>query len=78
MEQAALKQLALFSETLFPVSFFRSIPVPPTFSFRSLGYGVIGPSRFIFLALSSSKDETIVYSVDGMVVNKEVDNRAVK
>ena len=31
-----------------------------------------------FLALSSSKDETIVYSVDGIVVNKEVDNRVVK
>ena len=33
---------------------------------------------FYFLALSSSKDETIVYSVDGMVVDKEVDNRVVK
>ena len=32
----------------------------------------------LFLALSSSEDETIVYSVDRMVVNKEVDNRAVK
>jgi hypothetical protein len=31
-----------------------------------------------FLALSSSKDKTIVYSVDGMVVDKEVDDRAVK
>ena len=31
-----------------------------------------------FLALSSSKDKTIVYSVDGIVVDKEVDNRAVK
>ena len=31
-----------------------------------------------FLALSSSEDETIVYSVNGMVVDKEVDNRAVK
>jgi len=31
-----------------------------------------------FLALSSSKDKTIVYLVDGMVVDKEVDNRAVE
>ena len=31
-----------------------------------------------FLALSSSENETIVYSVDRMVVYKEVDNRAVK
>ena len=31
-----------------------------------------------FLALFSSKDETIVYSVDGMVVDKEVDDRAVE
>jgi hypothetical protein len=31
-----------------------------------------------FLALSSSKDKTIVYSVDGMVVDKEVDDRAVE
>ena len=31
-----------------------------------------------FLTLFSSKNETIVYSVDGMVVDKEVDNRAVK
>ena len=31
-----------------------------------------------FLALSSSEDETIVYSIDGMVVDKEVDDRAVK
>jgi hypothetical protein len=31
-----------------------------------------------FLALSSSKDETIVYSVDGMVVDKEVDDGAVE
>ena len=34
-----------------------------------------------FLALSSSEDKTIVYSVDGMVVDeevdKEVDNRTV-
>ena len=37
---------------------------------------------FYFLALSSSEDKTIVYSVNGMVVDKEVDkevnNRAVK
>ena len=31
-----------------------------------------------FLALSSFKDETIVYLVDGMVVDKKVDNRVVK
>ena len=31
-----------------------------------------------FLALSSSEDKTIVYLVDGMVVDKEVDNRAVE
>jgi hypothetical protein len=31
-----------------------------------------------FLALSSSKDKTIVYLVDWVIVNKEVDNRAVK
>ena len=31
-----------------------------------------------FLTLSSSEDETIVYLVDGMVVDKEVDNRAVE
>jgi hypothetical protein len=31
-----------------------------------------------FLALSSSKDKTIVYLVDGMVVDKEVDDRAVE
>jgi hypothetical protein len=31
-----------------------------------------------FLALSSSKDKTIVYLVDGIVVDKEVDDRAVE
>jgi hypothetical protein len=31
-----------------------------------------------FLALSSSKDETIVYLVDRMVVDKEVDDMAVE
>jgi len=31
---------------------------------------------FYFLALSSSKDETIVYLVDRIIVDKEVDNRA--
>ena len=31
-----------------------------------------------FLALSSSKDKTIVYLVDRIVVDKEVDGRAVK
>jgi hypothetical protein len=31
-----------------------------------------------FLALFSSKDKAIVYLVDGMVIDKEVDNRAVK
>ena len=31
-----------------------------------------------FLALSSSKDETIVYLVDGMVVDKEVNNKIVE
>ena len=31
-----------------------------------------------FLAFSSSKDETIVYSVDGIVVDKEVDNRVIE
>jgi hypothetical protein len=31
-----------------------------------------------FLALSSSKDKTIVYLVDRIVVDKEVDDRAVK
>jgi hypothetical protein len=56
------------------------MPVPPALSFRSLGYGVIRPFYFVlfFLALSSSEDKTIVYLVDGIVVNKEVDNRAVK
>jgi len=32
---------------------------------------------FCFLALSSSKDKTIVYLVDG-IVNKEVDDRVVE
>ena len=31
-----------------------------------------------FLALFSSKDETIVYLVDGIVVDKEVNNRVVE
>ena len=31
-----------------------------------------------FLALSSSKDKTIVYLVDGVIVDKEVDDRAVE
>ena len=31
-----------------------------------------------FLALSFSENETIVYSVDRMVVDKEVNNRAVE
>jgi hypothetical protein len=31
-----------------------------------------------FLALSSFKDKTMVYLVDGMIVDKEVDNRTVK
>ena len=54
------------------------MPVPPALSFKSLGYGVIKPSYFIFLAFSFSEDETIVYSVNGMVVDKEVDNRVVE
>ena len=63
------------------------MPVPPALSFRSLGYKVIKLSYFIFLALSSSKNKTMVYSVDrivvdkavdGIVVNKEVNGRAVK
>ena len=78
MEQAALKWLALPSKTPLPVLSFGSIPVSPVFSFGSLGYGVVRPFYFIFLALFSSKDETIVYSVDGMVVDKEVDDRVVK
>ena len=31
-----------------------------------------------FLAFSSSKNKTIVYLVDGIVVNEEVDNRGIK
>ena len=31
-----------------------------------------------FLALSFSKDETVVYLVDGIVIDKKVNNRAVK
>jgi hypothetical protein len=31
-----------------------------------------------FLALSSFEDKTIVYLVDGIVVDEEVDDRAVK
>ena len=41
------------------------MPVPPTL----LSY---------FLALSSSKDKTIVYLIDGIIVDKEVDDRAVE
>ena len=48
MEQAALKRLALPNKTPLPILFFRSMPVPPTFSFGSLGYRVIKPSCLIF------------------------------
>jgi len=59
VEQAALERLALPGETPLPIpSFgsvpippvpsFGSIPVPPTLSFRSLGYGVVKPSRLVF------------------------------
>jgi hypothetical protein len=54
------------------------VSVPPALSFRSLGYEVIRPFYLVFLALSSSEDKTIVYLVDRMVVDKEVDNRAVE
>jgi hypothetical protein len=54
------------------------MPVPPTLSFRSLGYRVIQPSYLVFLPLSSSEDKTMVYSIDKMVVDKEADNRGVK
>jgi hypothetical protein len=61
------------SKTLLSILSFRSVLIPPTLSFKSLGYGVIKPFYFVFLALSSSKDKTIVYLVDRIVVNKEVD-----
>ena len=58
MEQAALERLALPGETSLPVPSFGSVPVPPVpsfgsmpvppaFSFRSLGYGVVRPSRLV-------------------------------
>jgi hypothetical protein len=43
----------------------------PILFFRSI------PIPPYFLALSSSKDKTIVYLVDVVTVDKEVDNRAV-
>jgi hypothetical protein len=55
------------------------MPVPSALSFRSLGYGVIRPFYFVlFLTLFSSKDKTMVYLVDRIVVNEEVDNRGVE
>ena len=74
------------SKTPLFIPFFKSMPILPTLSFGSLGYKVIRPSYFIFLAFSSSKDKTIVYSVNRIVidkevdeeVDKEVDNKAVK
>ena len=60
------------------ILFFRPMPVPPALSFRFLGYRVIKPFYLIFLAFSSFKDKTIIYSVNGIVVDKEVDNRVVK
>ena len=68
----------MLSETPFFVLSFRSVPVSPVLFFRSLGYGVIRPFCLVFLALSSSEDETIVYLVDRIVVDKEVNNRVVK
>ena len=63
------------------------MPVPPTLFFKNLSYRVIRLFCFVFLALSFSKDKTMVYlvdrmvvnkAVDGIVVDKEVDGRAVK
>jgi hypothetical protein len=54
------------------------VSVPPALSFRSLGYEVIRPFYLVFLALSSSEDKTIVYLVNRMVVDKKVNNKAVK
>ena len=87
MEQAALKRLALPNKTPLPILFFGSVPVPFILFFGSLGYGVIGPSYLVFLALSSSEDKTMVYSVNKIIVNKtvneiiidkEVDSKVVK
>jgi hypothetical protein len=39
---------------------------------------LLGFFILFFLALSSSEDKTMVYLIDGMVVNKEVDNGVVK
>jgi len=58
VEQAALERLALPSKTPLPIPFFgfipillilsfRSVPIPPTLSFGSLGYRVIKPSYLI-------------------------------
>ena len=48
MEQAALKWLTLFSEPLFSILFFRSMPVPSALSFEFLGYKVIRLFYLIF------------------------------
>ena len=39
---------------------------------------LLGSFILFFLALFSFKDKTIVYLVDGIVVDEEVNNRAVK
>jgi len=47
VEQAALERLALPSKAPLPIPSFGSVPIPSTLSFKSLGYGVIRPSRLI-------------------------------
>jgi len=47
VEQAALERLALPSKTPLSIPFFKSVPISPTLSFRSLGYKVIRPSHLI-------------------------------
>jgi hypothetical protein len=47
VEQAALERLALPSKTPLPIPSFGSVPIPPTLSFRSLDYRVVGPSYLI-------------------------------
>ena len=49
------------------------MPIPPAFFFLIFRLWSYWALLSCFLALSSSEDKTIVYSVDGMVVDKAVD-----
>ena len=65
----------MLNKTSFPVLFFEFVPIPSIFFFKYLGYKIIRPFYLFFLFFF--KDKTIVYLVDGMVINEAVDGMVV-